>query len=76
MSSLRSNVHLTFKSYVARRQGTRITAVEVTEHNVDQIRTLWKRPEAEVGQFYIRFGNNQAKMMDAKPFTAYYRGPV
>ena len=68
--------YLVFKRYIARRQGTSAQAVEVTEHNVVQIRTLWKRPEAKVGQFYVRFGNNQAMMMDAKPFGKYYRDPA
>ena len=68
--------HLRFRRYIKRKEGTSVRAVEVTPDNVHQIRTLWKHPEAEIGQFYVRFPVNTAKLMDPNHFKKIYRDPA
>ena len=64
---------LVFKSYIKRAQGTTARAVEVTEDNVEEIQTLWKRPEAVVGQMYVRYGLGTGQVMETDHFARHYR---
>ena len=66
---------LQFKRCIKRDEGTNATYVEVTENNVQQIRTLWKKPEAEIGQMLVRFGVGNSKLIDSERFERYYRLP-
>jgi len=63
---------LHWRRAVKKAQGTNITFVRVTSQNVEEIRTLWKRPEANPGTVYIKWSTG-SKILVSETFRKYYR---
>ena len=49
----------------------------VSAENLELIRTLYKQPEAEVGQYLVKYGYRDCdvKLMTEEHFRKYYREP-
>jgi len=63
---------LHWRRAVKKAQGTNITFVRVTSQNVEEVRTLWKHPEANPGTVYIKWQTG-SKVIASETFRKYYR---
>jgi hypothetical protein len=63
------------RNWVNKDLRTTVQAAEVTEANIETIRTAWHKPDAQVGQYLVK-ANMKYKIVDAGHFLKKYRRPI
>lgn len=66
---------VTVKRYVHKENKTSVRVIEVTEENLETVRTLWRADEANIGEYVVRKGNDVVVILTEADFKKKYREP-
>jgi hypothetical protein len=63
---------------INRAHKTNVLFVRIASDNIEELKTLWRIKDAELGKVVIRFGANNAnnKVVTRETFRKYYRLPL